>query len=148
MARRGPPVEQVVFAPGKRPVGLGLLSPCLRSRSRALCGDLDGLREGLEDPVAGIVPKFKRVSARGVALAGAADCVDGGLYLFEPLHSLRADCRAPPGGAADSDAGGNRRSRRLAGSRARDWPAAAGRARPLRTFEIDLPRARLRLSRR
>jgi hypothetical protein len=35
-----------------------------------------------------------------------------------------------------------------AGSRARDRPAAAGRDRPLRTFEIDLPRARFRLSRR
>src|SRR6516164_8212728 len=71
-------------------------------------------------------PDF-RLSAGGTALAGAADCVDGDLYLFEPLHSLRADCRAPPGGAADSDAGGNRHSRRLAGSRARDWPGHSAR---------------------
>ena len=42
--------------------------------------------------------------ARGAALAGAADRADGGLHLHQPLHSVRADRRAPRAGAADGGA--------------------------------------------
>jgi hypothetical protein len=90
-----------------------------------------------------------RGSARGAALAGAADRADGGLHLREPLHSVRAHCRAPPARAAeDGGAGVAEHARRRTPSRARHRSVAVGRARPLRAFEIDLPRARLRLSRR